>query len=218
MKSLADRHADRAQRKADNLAESSAPTTTGNVGNAANLIVQAQEAFGALNEKQRDELKAVMTGDIGDGFRSIAEDDTGALKMAGIGVINPLVTPAGEFNKAAGEGVQATGELPVASFDPKNGNINGQAVAAAGNGAGEAPETGADGFSGGWGAMATGQAQGTPQEPENGTPNDGYSALTITELKAKLDDAKVTYDSKTNKDGLIDLLRASDKAKASEPA
>ena len=205
MKSLADRHAERAQRKADNMAESTLVNTgtNGNVGRVANMIADTTAALRGLSEAERDELKAAMGEGFdadADGYRSIAEDDTGGLSMAGIGVPNPFVTPPAAFMDAAHQGA-SNGELPAASFDPTQGNLNGQAVDAAGT-----PASAGWGTPGGAGAGQAG----------NGAGGDGYSALTVAELKTKLDAAGVSYTSSANKDALIDLLRANDKTSASQ--
>ena len=134
MKSLAERHAARAQRKVDNAVESSlAPG--GGIGHAATAIASANAAVAALSDEQREELKAVIESD---GFNSVVNDIDPAA-MAGIGVVNPLVTPAGTAAELAATDAQQ-GKLPEASFDPAQGNINGQAVEAAsgaGNGWGK---------------------------------------------------------------------------------
>ncbi len=136
MKSLAKRHAERAQRKVDNAVESSlAPG--GGVGHAATAIAAANAAIAALSPEQREELKAVVESD---GFADVVESiDPSA--MAGIGVVNPLVAPAGMAAELAATDAQQ-GKLPEASFDPAQGNQNGQAVeaAASGNGWGKGAE------------------------------------------------------------------------------
>jgi hypothetical protein len=142
MKSLAERHIDRAQRKVDNAVHSTQPSN-GDVGLAAMRIAEAQAAIGALTPAQRDELKGMMPED---GFSdSTAEadanayDPNGNLKTAGIGVVNPLVAPvaaamAVEGAQSAGEplggqsGNGGWGEPPAPSFTPAEGNQNGIAV------------------------------------------------------------------------------------------
>jgi hypothetical protein len=203
MKPLSERHADRAQRKADNAAESahSGNNLNDGIGNAARLIGEATLAINALAPEQRERLMDRMKGgdiDSNGGFRSIAEDDAGKLKMAGIGVIDPAVTPAGEYHAAGQDGVQAAGKLPTASYDPTKGNLNGAAVEAAGGGGG-APTTG-------WGVAS-----------------DGYGALTLAELKAGLDARGLAYDKnvkddQAGKDGLVAILRGADKADAAKSA
>lgn len=210
MKSLAERHADRAQRKADNAAESQdASNYAGGLGNAANLIMAAQEAFGNLTPDQREELQSSMTGgDVGDGFRSIAEEgnDAPGLALAGIGTVDTRVTPLRTAFDAV-TNASGAGELPAPSFDPAKGNLNGAAVDAAGTPAN----------AGGWGSPPpAGEQAGNGA----GAGADGYGALTLAELKAEADKRDVAYDAKVKntqegRDTMVALLRAADdKAKA----
>ncbi len=131
MKSLAERHADRAERKFENAAESTAGNISGRMANAANLMESAQVAYAGLTEDEKTELRAAYEGgDPVDGFKSLAEDDSGNFKYAGIGVVNPLVVPAAEqpapvslseLEARAGNGGGGWGD----------GNANGRAVEAA---------------------------------------------------------------------------------------
>lgn len=130
MKSLAERHAERAQRKVDNAVESSlAPG--GAIGHAATAIAVANAAVNSLSPEQREELKTVIESD---GFADVV-DNIDPAAMAGIGVVNPLVAPAGMAAELAATDAQQ-GKLPEASFDPAQGNQNGLAVEQAGNGNG----------------------------------------------------------------------------------
>lgn len=98
MKSLAERHEDRAKRKFENAAESTHGDAGGNIANAAYLMEKAQEAFAGLTEEQRAELRAAYEGsDMSLDNRSLAEDDSGNFKYAGIGVVNPLVVPPSDY-------------------------------------------------------------------------------------------------------------------------
>jgi hypothetical protein len=142
MKSLAERHADRAQRKVDNAVFSIQPSG-GDIGMAAFRISEAQAAIAALTPEQRDELKELMPED---GFSDAsaeadasAYDAAGNLKTAGIGVVNPLVAPVAAA--MAVEGAQSAdtplggqtgnggwGTPPEPSLTPADGNQNGAAV------------------------------------------------------------------------------------------
>lgn len=184
MKSLMERHVDRAQRKADNLAESGNLNATNGVGAALIAISAAKDAVSSLPPEARERLMDTMNGD--DGFSNVPDNSLAGLSMAGIGVLNPLVVPAEALQEAAGNGA-SNGELPLPRFDPAEGNLNGAAVADAGTGAGS------------WGQSSANSS------------SDGYSALTVAELKAKLDDGGVSYDPKANKDGLVAALRESNK-------
>lgn len=207
MKPLDERHADRAQRKANNMAESTLVAVGGkaDLGRVANMMTEAMDAFRALSEDERAELKGMLGEDFGaDGganTRSLAEGEDGGLSLAGIGTINHEVVPLETALKASGSEA-LTGKLPDASFDPANGNINGQAVEAAGA------------------TAATMQGWGNQAGNGGGGGDDGYRALSVAELKANLDgrETPVTYAASSNKDALIDLARAADiggnKAKA----
>jgi len=209
MKPLAERHADRAQRKADNMAESQdASNYTGGLGDAMNKIADAQTALAGLSPNQREELKSAFEANLAegaDGFRSLAEEgnDAPGLSLAGIGTVDTRVTPFAAIDKAGA--AMMTGELPAASFDPANGNLNGLAVEAAGTPASAA----------GWGTTGAQGGNG------GGSTNDGYGALTLTELKAEADGrtppvpypAKVK-DDQAGKDGIIAGLRAANAAAA----
>lgn len=128
MKSLAERHKDRAQRKVDNATESTAGDTGGGVGAAVLAAVDAQEKIAGLTDAQKAEVHEILKGH-SDGF----EAAEAPYDMAGIGVPNAAVMPAGKFNELSASDAQE-GKLPEASFDPENGNLNGQAIEQAGNG------------------------------------------------------------------------------------
>lgn len=194
MKSLAERHEDRAQRLADNRAESGLVNTgsNGNLGRVANMIAETTSALRGLSESERAELENTMRDvSIGsDGFQSAAMDDDGNLALAGIGAVNTGLVPP-DRARELGNTAAANGQLPEPSFDPAKGNLNGAAIEAAGSPAG-----------GGWGTSS----------------GDGYGALSLNELKTEADrrDPKVSYDPKVKdtqegKDGLIAALRADDK-------
>jgi len=134
MKSLAERHAERAQRKADNAAFSNNGESKGNLGLAMVRMNEAQEAFANLTDEEREELKASF-----DGFESSDDatnlyDATGSLKSAGVGVVNPLIVPAAAMigTDAADAGVAADGwgTLPEPNATPEQGNQNGAALEA----------------------------------------------------------------------------------------
>ena len=139
MKSLAERHADRAQRKADNAAFSTASAVGGNLGLAMVRMTEAQVAFGNLSEDEKEELKASFA----DGFDNAGDetnlyDGAGSLKHAGIGEVNPLIVPpAAQTGDNIGGGVadNGWGELPEANAGPEQGSADGVALEA------QAPET-----------------------------------------------------------------------------
>lgn len=138
MLSLAARRADRIQRKADNAAFSR-DETNGNIGNAVNLAVAAQEAISRLSDDERELAMDSLKG-VDDGFDPVdrdAYDGKGNLKTAGVGVANPLVAPVAVAVAAegampgngGGDDMGGWGTPPAPSIDPANGNQNGQAVA-----------------------------------------------------------------------------------------
>lgn len=133
MKSLEERQRERAQRKADNLADSN-NASNGGVGAAMAAVANANEALRGLTEEQRDEVRERMAEGIDD-FN--AGDDYA--DMSGIGVINPNVLNAEARERLAASDVQQ-GNMPDASFDPEKGNLNGQAIEKATNGWGEGEE------------------------------------------------------------------------------
>ena len=141
MKSLADRHAERAQRKADNLAEASRDGLPNNdLGAARNAIASARDAMAGLSDEQRKLVTDEFNEDLASDSRSLAEDENGNIAQAGIGVVNLDYVPA---DRAAEAGANADlgWNLPNPSFDPKDGNLNGAAVE---KGAPSTPETAAE--------------------------------------------------------------------------
>lgn len=152
MKSLEDRHIDRAQRKVDNATESTAGNVSGGVGHAVNLMRELGEAVLALTPAQREEVEVAGRGVRDEFERRMNEGETDYLgKYAGIGVVNPLIVPATEvpapvnpadFTSQAGNGA---------------GNLNGIAVEAAGTPEGAAAA--------GWGASPADDAQEGSAKP-----------------------------------------------------
>lgn len=135
MKSLAERHVDRAQRIVNNETESTAGDVRGVIGNAAGAIIAANEAVSKLTAEEKDELRTALEGR---GFDSLeASGDEPEVSLAGIGVVNPLTAGGRKFLEVAETPIQA-GERPNAEFDPAEGNLNGQAIEKAGNGWGDA--------------------------------------------------------------------------------
>ncbi len=198
---LAKRFEARAQRKADNMAESTEVTGGTGIGTAMNAVAAATAAIKSLTPEARERFENAMRDSGGfdtddDGFRSIAEDENGRLALAGIGTVDQTIVPTDAYNAAAGAPAQATGELPKPSFDPAANNANGAAID-------EATKI-AKSVGGGWG---TGNAAATEDE------EDGYNKLSETELRDRLDTAKATYPAKAKKETLVHLLRADDKAK-----
>lgn len=210
MKSLAERHEDRANRKFENAAESTAGNVSGRVANAANLMEQAQAAFAGLTEGERAELRDAYAGaDPVDGFRSLAEDDSGNFKYAGIGIVNPLVVPAAdapapvslsELEARAGNGGGGWGE----------GNANGRAIdaAAAPEGGSSQPAAPADG----WGAPPAGSGQGSE--------GDGKPAVNakmpVADIEAIAKDECVDLEGATNNDQRVERILAKRAAPAGE--
>ena len=130
MKSLADRHAERAQRKADNLAEATREginSNASNLGNAMAAVATARDSMAGLSDEDRKRVSDAFGEDLASDSRSLAEDENGNIAQAGIGVVNLDVVPA---DRAAEAGVNADlgWSLPNPSFDPAKGNLNGAAV------------------------------------------------------------------------------------------
>ncbi len=204
MKSLAERHIARAQRKADNKAESTNSGYGGNVGSAAVAIVTVQDAFAALSDEQREELKATFGES--DGFMSVkadaygdAFDGEGSLRNAGIGVVNPLVAPvmaATAIERASdgfGAGGDASGWGKAAESTIANGeNAGGKALEEQGGGS----EGGSEGGSGGsgWGDPA-------PKPPVN-------VKMTVAELEAIAKEEEVDLSGATNNEGRVAAIEA----------
>ncbi|CAB4131767.1 hypothetical protein UFOVP131_38 [uncultured Caudovirales phage] len=214
MKSLAERHADRAQRKADGLAFS--PNTKGDVGLAALRIGEAKTAIAALTPEQRSELEGLMAED---GFSDAAVygdayDARGSLKTAGIGVTNTLVAPvafAQETERTAGplggmdgngDGFASGGEgagwgtLPEPSFDPANGNANGQAVA--------------DAAAGAAGGTGTGQSGSEGQEGAERPPV--AASMKVADLEAIASKEGVDLTGATNNEQRVERIEAARKS------
>jgi hypothetical protein len=201
MKSLAERHEDRANRKFENAAESTAGNISGRVANAGNLMEQAQTAYAGLSEAERAELRDAYAGaDPVDGFRSLAEDDSGNFKYAGIGIVNPLVVPAAdapapvslsELEARAGNGGGGWGD----------GNANGRAVdaAAAPEGGSGQPAAPADG----WGAPPAGSGTGEG----DGKPTVTAS-MKVADLEAIAKDEGVDLEGATNNDQRVERILA----------
>ena len=168
MLSLAERHADRAQRKADNAAFSNQSGDGGAIGVAAFRILEAQDALRRLTPEQLEELKAVMPNDGFNDASGVADaeayDNQGNLKTAGIGVVNPLIAPVAaamaiEGAQTAGKpeggepGNGGWGSIPEPAHTPAEGNQNGAALAAqTGAGGGQDGQDGSEGGEGSEGA------------------------------------------------------------------
>lgn len=73
MKSLAERHADRAQRKVDNATESTAGNVRGVIGHAASAVIAANEAIGKLTDAERAELETALEVRGFNGFEPIGD-------------------------------------------------------------------------------------------------------------------------------------------------
>lgn len=201
MKSLAERHAERAERKFENAAESTAGNISGRVGQAATLMEQAQAAYAGLTNDEKAELHAAYAGaDPVDGFRSLAEDDAGNFKYAGIGIVNPLMVPPAdqpapvslsELEARAGNGGGGWGD----------GNANGRAVdaAAAPEGGSGQPAAPADG----WGAPPAGSGQGGADELP--TVNAG---MKVADLEAIATKEGVDLEGATNNDQRVERILA----------
>jgi hypothetical protein len=144
MKSLADRHADRARRIVANGTEL-ANNTSNSVGTVAALFSDFITAHGALNEDQRAEFEAVagnIQAEAEARGHSLAEAPDGSGRtMAGIGVINTNVVPAAFEAPEAGNGggtsldnVDGWGAAasPAATVKTSDTNLGGEALAAQG--------------------------------------------------------------------------------------
>lgn len=180
MKSLADRHADRSQRIVDNATESTAGNVRGVIGHAATAIIAANEAVGKLTEDEQAELKTALEGRGFDGFKSAGEAEAD-VSLAGIGVVNPLTASAGMQRTLADTPAQ-NGERPEASFDPAQGNLNGQAIEAAG-GAGN-----------GWGA------------PSSDGPKPVSASMKVADIEAIAEAEGVDLSSASNNQDCVDLI------------
>jgi hypothetical protein len=156
MKSLAERHTDRAQRLVDNATELTG-TTSGSVASAEAAFRAAHEARARLTPEEQARLDEALDG-VEDDFdnRSLAEAPDGSGRtMAGVGVINTEVVPAAVLAKApAGNGSGSKGDAgwgtpPVTEAAPKagtkvDGNLNGAALADQGAGGGKAADASKD--------------------------------------------------------------------------
>lgn len=162
MKSLADRHEDRARRIAANASERSG-NPSNSVATVEGLMRQATAAAARLSPEEQDELRESLRGaeDEFGGARSLAEAPDGSGQtMAGIGVVNTKVVPAGvhaaesgngggtdDWNGTGNAGWGETAPATVAPITPDpapEGNLNGAALeaqtgAAAGEGEGTKP-------------------------------------------------------------------------------
>ena len=134
MKSLVERHADRAQRKADNAAEFTGGTVP-DIGAAIVAMTTGLDLLSSLSEDDQAKVKAALSDYDPTAARSIAEDENGN-SMAGIGVVNTNVVPA---MAEGGNGGGTTGgwvDAPVSELGQPDGpNANGAALDAQGAGA-----------------------------------------------------------------------------------
>lgn len=197
MKSLAERHADRAARKLENASDSTAGNISGRMANAANLMEQAQTAYAGLSEAEKRELQEAYAGaDPVDGFKSLAEDDAGNFKYAGIGVVNPLVVPAAD--QPAPVSLSEV-EARAGNGGGLDGNVNGRAVEAATAGA-AAPAS----ASSGW---------GTPPAPEgsdgaDSEPQAVNASMKVADLEAIAAKEGVDLTGATNNEQRVERINA----------
>ncbi len=134
MKSLAERHLDRAQRKADNAAEFRGGTVP-DIGAAVIAGRQFADLIEALPEAERAEVKLALADYNPADARSIAEDENGNT-MAGIGVVNTKVVPAMAEGGNGGGSAGGWTDIPESTLgDPNGPNANGAALDAQGAGA-----------------------------------------------------------------------------------
>lgn len=105
MKPLAERHADRARRIVENGTEIGA-TTAGSLGTVAAIFTDFQTAFNRLSDEEKDSFKESMGElEVSAGVDSLAEAPDGSGRtMAGVGVVNTKVVPAGVDAPEAGNG------------------------------------------------------------------------------------------------------------------
>lgn len=196
MKSLAERHADRAQRKADNAVESDLNGSTGGLGLALVAIDAANDAIRSLTPEQREELHAIAGEAMAEAADSGFEPD--GFEMAGIGVVNPLVTATGQYNDLANTAAQ-NGELPAPSFDPENGNISGQSIESqTGNGGGN-----------GWGSGGN-----ADDDDDADKPKPVKASMSVADLEAIAAEEGADLTGVTNNDGRVEAIEANRKAKA----
>jgi hypothetical protein len=142
MQSLAKRHDDRIARKAANRSEFQGDTAP-SVATAVNLARAAADAVATLGEAGAAEFEQAMQGYEGVSARSLSEAPDGSGDtMAGIGVINTKVVPAGvlaaaEEGNGGGGGFKRDGGWgdtapptvePTPAPEKPNGNLNGKAL------------------------------------------------------------------------------------------
>lgn len=129
MLSLADRHADRAKRIAENRTEREGfPVATA----AAAIIAARQTAdlLAGLDDDGRAEFEEAMRGYDPREARSLAENENGDT-MAGIGVINTKVVPASAESGNGGGKAPGWTDVPETP-DLGGSNISGAALEAQG--------------------------------------------------------------------------------------
>lgn len=115
MKTLAERHADRIERKAANSADNMGGKIAGSVATAEAAFVEAANARARLSAEEQAELDEALreraeNGGFG-GARSLAEAPDGSGEtMAGVGVVNTRVVPASVIADEAGNGGGVSGD------------------------------------------------------------------------------------------------------------
>jgi hypothetical protein len=147
MKSLAERHADRAARIVANGSETGG-TPAASIGTVALMFSDFYTARAKLNEDDKAELDAslkTISEEIDAGTTSLAEAPDGSGRtMAGVGVINTKVVPAGVDAPEAGNGggtdvgsVDGWGAnaSPAATVKTSDTNLGGDALQEQGAGA-----------------------------------------------------------------------------------
>ena len=194
MKSLAERHAERAERKLENASDSTAGNISGRMANAANLMEQAQAAYAGLTDDEKRELQEAYAGhDPVDGFKSLAEDDAGNFKYAGIGVVNPLVVPSAD--QPAPVNLSEVEARAGNGGGWGDGNVNGRAVeaATAAASAPSAPSAPSDG----WGASSG-----------SGEPQAVSASMKVADLEAIAAKEGVDLTGATNNEQRVERINA----------
>jgi hypothetical protein len=124
MQALDKRHEDRARRKADNRAERGNDEPGVSVGSVINAFREFATLRGRLSDGDREKLETRMADiDLAEfeASPSLAEAEDGNT-MAGIGVVNTKVVPAGK-------GVKRVEKLQASDLDVQGGeNLNGKAL------------------------------------------------------------------------------------------
>lgn len=196
MKTLKERQADRARRKAENAeAEANALNGGGNTGNdrvggVLAHVTSAQAAIEGLSAEERQELNARMQndGEPTEGYR-----DRETFPLAGIGVTNPLVVEmAGGAGYVPGQQTGNGGAAEPGSPEAALAKFQEQAAWGTGAPADTSPPV---------------EGQGGNEAADESLNEDG-SPKTKAQLQEILKQRNVTYESDANHAALVALVKA----------